>query len=100
MIIDNREAKQIVISGKDDEVLAVISDAEIIEKDGVSVIVDWSLDLSDATVIEQLATPLSTWLKENRNPHTTIVITDSFVRVVSDDISIPISNLELSRPIN
>lgn len=37
MIINGNKIKEIIVSGKDDEVLAVISDTEIIEKDGVSV---------------------------------------------------------------
>ncbi len=45
MQIGNKEATKIVIVGKDDEVLAVIMDEKIVEKDiekgGVSVVIDW-----------------------------------------------------------
>ena len=37
MIIAGKEYNSIAISGKDNEVLAVVSDTEIIEKDGVHV---------------------------------------------------------------
>lgn len=37
MIIAGKEYSSIAISGKDNEVLAVVSDTEIIEKDGVHV---------------------------------------------------------------
>lgn len=41
MIIDNKEVHQLVLADAEGEVLAVISDENIIEKDGVSVVVDW-----------------------------------------------------------
>lgn len=37
MRIANNEYSEIVVTGEDGEVLAVISDSEIIEKDGVAV---------------------------------------------------------------
>ena len=46
MIIGGKEYSEIVITGKDNEVLAVISDNEIIEKDGVDVVFN-KVDLSD-----------------------------------------------------
>ena len=39
MIIAGKEYSAIAISGKDNEVLAVVSDTEIVEKDGVHVII-------------------------------------------------------------
>lgn len=42
MIIDGKAAKKIVVHGSDGEVLAVIYDDRVIEKEGASVIVDWS----------------------------------------------------------
>lgn len=41
MNVGGKEASQIVVTGADGEVLVVISDNEIIEKNGVGVIVDW-----------------------------------------------------------
>lgn len=41
MVIDGKEAKQVIIVSDNKGVLAVITDEKIIEKDGVSVIVDW-----------------------------------------------------------
>lgn len=40
MIIANKDAKEIIITAADGEVLAVISDTEIIEQDGISVTVE------------------------------------------------------------
>ena len=37
MIIANKDAKEIIITAADGEVLAVISDTEIIEQDGIKV---------------------------------------------------------------
>ena len=42
MTINKQETSQIIVTGKDNEVLAVISDSEIIEKDGVSVVVHYN----------------------------------------------------------
>lgn len=39
-MISGKTVVQVIIAGEDDEVLAVISDSEIIEKEGVSVIID------------------------------------------------------------
>ena len=50
MTIGDKEVKQIIVTDSEnpektvfnvDEILAVITDSHIIEKDGVSVIVDW-----------------------------------------------------------
>lgn len=38
MIIGERELKQIIVTGENGEVLAVISDTEIINKNGVTVV--------------------------------------------------------------
>ena len=37
-----QRVKEIIITATDGEVLAVISDSEIVEKNGISVIVNWS----------------------------------------------------------
>ena len=41
MIIANKDAKEIIITAADGEVLAVISDTEIIGQDGISVTVNY-----------------------------------------------------------
>ena len=41
MTIAGKQVKEIVITAEDGEVLAVISDTEVIEKNGVSVVVEW-----------------------------------------------------------
>lgn len=41
--------------------------------------------------LEELCKPVAEWLKENYHPHATIVITEQMIRVVEDDIGIPIS---------
>lgn len=35
------------------------------------------------------ASAISAWLKENVNPHTAVVITDSGVKVVADEAYVP-----------
>ena len=42
MTISGTEVEAIIVIGKDNEVLATISDSEIVEKDGISVIVEQS----------------------------------------------------------
>ena len=41
MTINGKGASQITITTADNEVLAVVSDQEVIERDGVSVTIDW-----------------------------------------------------------
>lgn len=36
--------------------------------------------------------PIVDFLKENYNPHTTIVITNDYVKVLSDAMGVPIKN--------
>lgn len=40
--------------------------------------------------IEELSKPILEFLKEKYNPHTTVVINEDSIRVVSDEIHIPI----------
>lgn len=40
--------------------------------------------------LEELCKPVVEWLKENYHPLATVVITDSMIRVVEDDIGIPV----------
>lgn len=39
--------------------------------------------------LEQIAKPLVDFIKENYNPHTSIVINENCIKVVSDEINIP-----------
>lgn len=41
--------------------------------------------------LEQIAKPLVDFIKENYNPHTSIVISENCIKVVSDEINIPFS---------
>lgn len=40
--------------------------------------------------LKKLALPLIEFLKKNYNPHTSIVITADYIRIVSDEVGIPI----------
>lgn len=46
----------------------------------------------DKQILEDLAKPLVQYLRENHNPHTSIVITEERVVVVEDVIGIPFLN--------
>lgn len=40
--------------------------------------------------LENISKPIINFLKNNYNPHTTVIISESSIKVVSDEISIPI----------
>ncbi len=40
--------------------------------------------------IEEAAEPILKFLKENYNPHTTVIISEDCIKVVMDEINIPI----------
>ncbi|HJJ11794.1 MAG TPA: hypothetical protein OIM48_00535 [Clostridiaceae bacterium] len=42
--------------------------------------------------IEQIAKPLIDFIKQNYNPHTSIVINEDSIKVVTDEINIPLIN--------
>ena len=42
--------------------------------------------------IEEITKPIVEYLKKNYNPHTSIIIDREYIRVVSDEVSIPIIN--------
>lgn len=42
--------------------------------------------------LEELARPLAEFIRRNYNPHTTIIVTDEFVKVVIDEMGTPINN--------
>jgi len=42
--------------------------------------------------LEELSKSLIEWLKKNYSPHATIIITDTYVKVVRDEIGIPIKD--------
>ena len=42
--------------------------------------------------LEKIANPIINYIKENYNPHTTVIISEDSIKVVTDEISIPISN--------
>jgi len=41
--------------------------------------------------IEKISKPIVEYIKHNYNPHTTVIINENCIKVVSDEISIPIS---------
>lgn len=41
--------------------------------------------------IEKIAKPIIKYIKNNYNPHTTVIINQSCIKVVSDEIYIPIN---------
>lgn len=42
--------------------------------------------------LEKVCIPVVEYLKKNHNPHCTIVITDTYVKVVSDEIGMPVKS--------
>ena len=42
--------------------------------------------------IEKITKPIVEYLKKNYNPHTSVIIDCNSIRVVSDEVSIPLSN--------
>lgn len=40
--------------------------------------------------LKEISKPLIEYLKKNYNPHTAVVISESGIKVVSDEISIPL----------
>lgn len=42
--------------------------------------------------IEPIAKPLIDFIKQNYNPHTSIVINEDSIKVVTDEINIPLIN--------
>lgn len=40
--------------------------------------------------LKEISKPLIDFIKENYNPHTTIIISQTCIKVVTDEISIPI----------
>lgn len=39
--------------------------------------------------LEEISKPILEFVKKNYNPHTTVVISEDYIKVVSDEISIP-----------
>lgn len=42
----------------------------------------------------ELVKPVSDYLRENYDPHTTVIITDEIAKIVTDNISVPIKKCE------
>ncbi len=40
----------------------------------------------------ELAAPLSAWLRENCNPHCAAIVTDDGVKLVSDEMFVPLTD--------
>lgn len=40
--------------------------------------------------LEELCKPVSEYLKKNWNPHCTVIITDTHIKLVRDEVSIPL----------
>ena len=43
---------------------------------------------------EKLSKKVSDFIKENYDPHTTVIITDSHIKIVRDEIGIPVERVE------
>lgn len=41
--------------------------------------------------IEKITRPIIEYIKNNYNPHTTVIINENCIKVVADEISIPIN---------
>ena len=65
-----------------------------IKKRGVKLIMNEydSLEFEELKKIEQIAKPLIDFIKQNYNPHTSIVINEDSIKVVTDEINIPLIN--------
>lgn len=44
------------------------------------------------TELEKISEPVISFIKENYNPHTTVIINEDSIKVVTDEINIPIIN--------
>ena len=42
--------------------------------------------------LKKIANPIINYIKENYNPHTTVIIGEDSIKVVTDEISIPLIN--------
>ncbi len=49
--------------------------------------------------IEKISKPLVEYLKKNYNPHTSIIIDENYIRVVSDEVSIPLKSKKIEKDI-
>lgn len=47
--------------------------------------------------LEELCKPVAGYLKSNLDPHCTVIITDSHIRLVRDEIGIPVKSDELEK---
>ena len=50
------------------------------------------MEIAKLKELEQIAKPLIDFIKENYNPHTSIVINEDSIKVVIDEINIPLIN--------
>lgn len=49
--------------------------------------------------LEEVSKPVADYLKSNFDPHCTVIITDSHIRLVRDEIGIPVRNNELEKKV-
>lgn len=50
------------------------------------------MEIAKLKELEQITKPLIDFIKENYNPHTSIVINEDSIKVVTDEINIPLIN--------
>ena len=50
------------------------------------------MEIEKLSELEQIAKPLIDFIKENYNPHTSVVINEDSIKVVTDEINIPLIN--------
>ena len=50
------------------------------------------MEIAKLKELEQITKPLIDFIRENYNPHTSIVINEDSIKVVTDEINIPLIN--------
>lgn len=50
------------------------------------------MEIEKLSELEQISKPLIDFIKENYNPHTSVVINEDSIKVVTDEINIPLIN--------
>lgn len=48
------------------------------------------MEIEKLSELEQISKPLIDFIKENYNPHTSVVINEDSIKVVTDEINIPL----------
>ena len=55
------------------------------------------MKIEETRKILKLCKPLLTYLKENYDPHSTLIISEDYIRIVRDEVGLPTYLLELDK---